>query len=917
MGNTGGAFAADVRSEPAEGLTPLVVRRYAHPRWPERPLVRVIPEDVVAAEDARQDALGFDPVGEPTAVGFVARPVLGFPEWPLLQDPEHAAHATARMHDLDRIARLAASRPKEAVALAERAAAELDGTVPHFAPTFLEEAARTLVRHDRLAGARSLVARARRIERTHGLAVDEDRHCAVLLEFSRADALPAKELNEEAKRLAGVLPPLEAYRSFLDLATTRAEAGGAPTADLAKDVTRLGRAAGLTESAVHRELLETLLPLPSTADAPAGFWAALAGTVRAWGEEDPAVLDRILALPRTDVDLDAWLAVLEDMGALDRLAGGAPVEVVEEWLRPTLAVTRSPRHWFLRRKGASGGRVREVLHRLRLPEGHGLAPDLVVDDTDAILVDALLGAGARIDQVSPGRYRRRGELEVSGILADAEVDLPHLAALPLEHPVRGAVVAALRLPLRNGRTGGDEVVLPGADGRPGLCALMRQCLREHRETEEEAGRSVPWGVLKRAGDAVGPGPEVLPWPEAIGADGSPAAGDAPAAPEADLADGEEVPPAGPLQEPSAAASAAHTTPSAREGWWAPYPESIPLPEWLVKEFDARADKLDLNGAMGLAAPSFGAAAPHGPVSMALVAAAHLPLSAQAERRRVADALEGLAEEVRRLPEGEIPRDRTYPQWTPEMRQPRARAMLGLPSRAKERFVDHVDGPWRFESGEYDEQLSFTPCLVEDWAQERGRVDRIQGDPVEKDALASVLLCDGELDALLRDLRTRPEGDLPHADASPADPLVSAPETVAAAAAAHDLPEDAARYWLQLLALPGPKHTVVQRTNGWTAARRKKAAAPLIEAGLVVQGRRAKAGRDLFLPGGWAEGAGSALPMETWKRPLFLLHDTPRISPRLGHAVHLDPMSDVYPRVWERVAAGDVPALHEPTPGGTR
>ena len=43
---------------------------------------------------------------------------------------------------------------------------------------------------------------------------------------------------------------------------------------------------------------------------------------------------------------------------------------------------------------------------------------------------------------------------------------------------------------------------------------------------------------------------------------------------------------------------------------------------------------------------------------------------------------------------------------PEMRQPRARVMLGLPPRAKERFVDHVDGPWRFESGEYDDLARF-------------------------------------------------------------------------------------------------------------------------------------------------------------------------------------------------------------------
>lgn len=916
MGMEWGQLATQIRSTPEDGDTLLVIRRYRHPDWPARPVVRVLPEEVVVAEDARQAAFGFAPVGEPESVGAVPQPTLGFPEWPLRQDPRLAEHASARMHDLDRIARLAASRPKDAVAVAEKAAAELDATVPSFAPTFLEEAARALIRHDRTVGARRLIGRARRLERTHDLPIDEDRHRAALLEFSAADALPAKELSEEARRLGRALPPEEAFRALLGLAAARAEAGGAPPTDLPKDVARLGRAAGLTEAEAHRELLECLLSLPATADAPVGFWTALAASVQAWGGEEPAVLDRLLALPRTDLALEEWLEFLQRVGAADRLVDGSPVEIVEEWLRHTLAVSRHPRRWFRKHRGATDVPQQKILHRLRLPEGHQLPADIVTAGTYAAVVDALLGAGARVQSVTVDRYGEDVKLPVDAVDDEGQVlDLPHIAALPLDHPVRRAVVADLHQRLRFTSTdvkfGGPErlegkrALMEAMAGQHGNSALIRQWTREWRASDNAATAPAEMRALvEQAHSLAGEGSEVLAWPET------------PAVPAASLAAPAAEPKSSSASPVPTAPPEATPAPDVREGWWAPHPGIIPMPDWLVTEFYARADRYDPSGPHVLPSAAEGASAPHAAVGLALMAAAHLPLDAQRERERVADALEELAVELRRVPDGEVPGDRIYPEWTPEMRLPQARTMLGLPSRAKERFLEHVDGPWDFTAGEYDEQLTFTPSRVADWSLERRRVDQVQGDPVEKATLAAVLLCSGELDAVIQDLRSRPEQSLPHPDAAPADPLVSAPEAVAAAARAHGLTEDAARYWLQLLALPGPKHPIVQRTNGWTPARRKKAAAHLLEAGLIVQSRRARAGRDLFLPGGWAEGAGDALPMETWKRPLFLLHQTPKVSPRLGHVVHTRPMSDVYRAVWERVAGGDAPGLQDPSTGGT-
>ncbi len=70
------------------------------------------------------------------------------------------------------------------------------------------------------------------------------------------------------------------------------------------------------------------------------------------------------------------------------------------------------------------------------------------------------------------------------------------------------------------------------------------------------------------------------------------------------------------------------------------------------------------------------------------------------------------------------------------------------------------------------------------------------------------------------------------------------------------------------------HSGVTRGNrgsrrlDWTPARHKAAAAELVARGLVVEDRRARAGRTLFLPGPGAHAKKPLPPMEPWKAPLI-------------------------------------------------
>ena len=121
-----------------------------------------------------------------------------------------------------------------------------------------------------------------------------------------------------------------------------------------------------------------------------------------------------------------------------------------------------------------------------------------------------------------------------------------------------------------------------------------------------------------------------------------------------------------------------------------------------------------------------------------------------------------------------------------------------------------------------------------------------------------------------------------------DPRVSAPEVVAAVQARHDLSEDAATYFLQLLTLTVPKDQWVRGWNKWPSQRLRQAAAELVEADLVVEDKRAGAGRKVFLPGRWLTRSFTGPGMEASKAYLYVLWNSSASRPVLEGAPPLKP-----------------------------
>lgn len=147
-----------------------------------------------------------------------------------------------------------------------------------------------------------------------------------------------------------------------------------------------------------------------------------------------------------------------------------------------------------------------------------------------------------------------------------------------------------------------------------------------------------------------------------------------------------------------------------------------------------------------------------------------------------------------------------------------------------------------------------------------------------------------------------------------DPAYAVPELVAEVAKAHGIGEDAAVLYLQLLALPDPTDRHVARWTGWKPARLKKARAELAATDLVVEARRSRAGRTLFLPGGWNDLKNPALPLETWKDPLYTRSYDNAVVPD-------SPVPDLFHRAWQRIQNGDAPGFEQlvtrPTRKGRR
>lgn len=351
---TAGAVLPPDTEEAGERAVPLTARAYRHPGLDDRVVVRLVAGELGAAEDLAAGFLGLEPAGEPAVVGLGLRQSLGFPEWVLVHHPEDGHHALGVVPDLERAARQAKSRPKAALDAYLELGGRLAASVPHFLPTFYEQAGRVFLAEENPTYAAQLFTRARKAEAEHGLTVEEDRLDAVFLEFALAGALPVKVLSAYGKELAGRVSAEEALERFTRLCLRRTAGGLPPSAQMANDLRKLARGAGQDADRVEQGYLAELLGLPATLRATGGWWKGHRAALVALAEREPRVrgtlLDMLPAGP--DADMPAiWLEVLETSGATTGLWDDSlppeqrPTDGTAGWLERFLAFRERARSW--------------------------------------------------------------------------------------------------------------------------------------------------------------------------------------------------------------------------------------------------------------------------------------------------------------------------------------------------------------------------------------------------------------------------------------------------------------------------------------------------------------------------------------------------------------------------------------------
>ncbi|WP_240926434.1 hypothetical protein [Streptomyces sp. JB150] len=476
----------------------LTVRTYTHPALDQRTIVRLVPGTLGEAEDLAMDFLGLVRDPETSEVGQVRREALGFPAWALVNDPANGHHALALVKDVERLARQAKSRPGTAKEGFEALGERLGRAVPHFLPTFYEQAARVFLQHDNTTYAAAFFGKAREAERVHALAVDEERQRAVFLEFAFAGALTVKALKEHVKALSARLSPAEAWAQFRQLTVERCAAGMPPYASLPQDARALIKAAGLDRLTEECALVADLLASPAAVRAPASFWNTYRATLVTLAQRQPAVRARLLeimpaGLGRSLDDDEFWLALLAETGA-ERLLTGETGRA-----DGTADGTTNGPHGTDGSGGTDGVDAAEWLGRWALHRKHGAAYSMLSPATLALverMAPRLRAQGRPVDLFS-GRWQAGADLDLLDLCvaqgipltlpaADGKVFLPLSQWLQETRPERRDLTAVAAHPhcrrllytavgnLSGHRPG--PALLDGLAGHPVLADVLREWL---------------------------------------------------------------------------------------------------------------------------------------------------------------------------------------------------------------------------------------------------------------------------------------------------------------------------------------------------------------------------------------------------------------------------------------------------------
>ncbi|GAB3143036.1 hypothetical protein GCM10027290_18720 [Micromonospora sonneratiae] len=399
--DAGAVLPTHVSSGDDDTVDVLTARAYRHPVLGERTVVRLVPRALGEADDLTMDFLGFARPERVVEVGQVRQQALGFPAWALVNDPANGHHALALVKEMERLARKAKSRIGPAKEGFDALGEQLARAVPHFLPTYYEQAGRAFLAADSSSYAAMMFGKAREAEQVYGLDVDPERQHAVFLEFALAGALSAKALSAHARDLATRCAPDVAYERFRRLCVERTLGGLPPYAAMPTDLRRLAKKAKLDQTEADERLIADIVAAPALLLAPESFWTAYRAPLAGLARRQPQLRGRLLGMLPENCSSEAWLTVLTEAGATEALY--APADTVAE----ETASPDGPAGWLSRFANQRARRYRRDEPRLPalLALVEQMVDRLVADgapltltrhDLDLDLVDLCLARGVQV-----------------------------------------------------------------------------------------------------------------------------------------------------------------------------------------------------------------------------------------------------------------------------------------------------------------------------------------------------------------------------------------------------------------------------------------------------------------------------------------------------------------------------------------
>ncbi|MBX9421185.1 DUF4132 domain-containing protein [Streptomyces lateritius] len=298
-------------------------------------LVRLVPGHAADAEDTVARALGLTPVpdhGEGREVVGRVRPTpLGFLARVSRAQPSAVHRAIGLLGVLRACATTAATKPGRAAKALETAVAPLEKQAPRLMTAVLDEGARIVAGAGSPAMAQPLFARAREVENTSGLAVDEDAVIESFVASAAVGAVSNRALAAHRDALIARAPaPLAAaHHRRLVLAWHRAALPSRPEfAGVLLDFTQ--GTAPVDEE--HRRLLVGLLAHGGMDDAPTHVWDGWTPVLLALLAEGRVTRKALLGLTAAPVGTGraaltetaaGWVRLLRLTGADTLLTGAA------------------------------------------------------------------------------------------------------------------------------------------------------------------------------------------------------------------------------------------------------------------------------------------------------------------------------------------------------------------------------------------------------------------------------------------------------------------------------------------------------------------------------------------------------------------------------------------------------------------